>query len=70
MKKILEKVIMTIGYIVTLIFIAALIFAIIKYTNNNPYIIAIMSVFVAHWLIGEVLKIIKEIGNKRGWFDE
>jgi hypothetical protein len=57
-------------YFVTLIFIAAVIFAIIKETNNNSYIIAFMSVCVSHWLLDNIIKIIKKIGDKRGWFDE
>lgn len=70
MKDILIKVTDICCYILTLIFIAALIFAIIKYTNNNSYIIAFMSVCISHWLLDNIIKIIKNIGNKKGWFDE
>lgn len=66
----LDKVTDICCYIFTLIFIAALIFAIIKETNNNSYVIAFMSVCVSHHLIDNILKIIKYIGNKRGWFDD
>ena len=70
MKKLLTKVLDTTGYSHALIFIAAVTFAIIKSTNYNPYIIAFMSFFFSHWLLDRILEIIKNIGNKRGWFDE
>lgn len=69
MGEFLIKVISMVGYIFTLIFITAVTLAILKYTNNNQYIIGFMTICFSNWLLGSIVKIIKYIGNKRGWFD-
>lgn len=56
-------------YIIIWISISTLFFALIKYTNNNPYLIAFMSACVSHRLLDNIIKIIKNIGDKRGWFE-
>lgn len=66
----LIKVFAALSYIIILFFIAAVTFGIIRYTDNNPYIIAFLSICYSNWLLGSIIKIIKKIGDKKGWFDE
>lgn len=70
MGEFLIKVISIASYIFTLIFITAVTLAILKYTNNNQYIIGFMTICFSNWLLESIIRIIKNIGNKRGWFDE
>lgn len=56
MKEILIRIIIAMFYA----FISATIMLILKHTNNNQYIIGFLSVCCSHWLLGNILEIIKK----------
>lgn len=60
MKEILIRIIIAMVYVLFLIIIAAIIMGILKHTNNNQYILGIFSLCCSHWLLGNIIEIIKK----------
>lgn len=48
------------AYIFVMFILTITIYTILKQINFNEYVIAFLCVVCSHWLIGEVLKIIKK----------
>ena len=60
MSEILIRIIIAMFYVLFLIIIAATIMVILKNTNDNRYIIGFLSLCCSHWLLGNIIKIIKK----------